>query len=231
MSQSREGAILASWQHNAAPWSDLVRRHGIASRRHTDPAIVQAALQCQPRSVLDVGCGEGWLCRTLAAEGLQVTGVDAIEALVQRAREQHPLGHYQCLDYQALAEGALPGRFDLAICNFSLFGDASVSRLLQGLHRQLNDGGTLLIQTLHPVTSCQGDYRDGWRPGSWQGCDGDFRDPPPWYFRTLGSWLKLLDDSGYRVTLHEPLDPHHGVPLSALLQCRPDHLLHEYHKS
>ena len=37
------------------------------------------------RRVLDLGCGEGWLARALAAGGLDVTGVDGAPALVEAA--------------------------------------------------------------------------------------------------------------------------------------------------
>ena len=36
-------------------------------------------------SILDVGCGEGWLARTLSSEGYNVTGVDASASLIDEA--------------------------------------------------------------------------------------------------------------------------------------------------
>jgi 2-polyprenyl-3-methyl-5-hydroxy-6-metoxy-1,4-benzoquinol methylase len=38
-----------------------------------------AVLRDKPASVLDVGCGEGWLARALSAHACRVTGVDASE--------------------------------------------------------------------------------------------------------------------------------------------------------
>lgn len=40
------------------------------------------------RSALDVGCGEGLLARTLAARGLDVTGIDMDADSIRRARKQ-----------------------------------------------------------------------------------------------------------------------------------------------
>ncbi|WP_229425268.1 hypothetical protein [Massilia sp. Se16.2.3] len=83
----------------------------------------------------------------------------------------------------------------------------------------LRPGGTLIVQTVHPLMAC-GDapYLDGWRPGSWAGFSDAFRDAPPWYFRTLGSWVALFAGSGLRLTeLHEPLHPDTGKPVSLLL--------------
>ncbi len=62
--------ILDSWHKNAAPWSLAVREGQIDSRRLvTDSAIVGAVEEygrayTRP-SVLDIGCGEGWLARAL----------------------------------------------------------------------------------------------------------------------------------------------------------------------
>ena len=42
--------------------------------------------------------------------------------------------------------------------------------------------------------------------------------PMPWYFRTMGSWLRLLRESGYDVVdMAEPVHPETGAPLSLLM--------------
>jgi 2-polyprenyl-3-methyl-5-hydroxy-6-metoxy-1,4-benzoquinol methylase len=200
-----EQRILASWHDNAVPWTRLIQRQGIASRRISDPAIEQAILALQPGRVLDVGCGEGWLCRHLASQGIHTTGIDAIQSLVDSARRQHPEGDYRCLSFDELEE-SLTESFDLAVCNFSLFGEQSVEQLLADLQTRLTPFGTLLVQTLHPLMACD-----------------DFGDAPPWYFRTLGNWLSLFQRQGYRVRVEEPLDPQQELPVSVIFHAFPEH--------
>jgi hypothetical protein len=61
-------------------------------------------------------------------------------------------------------------------------------------------------------------YRDGWREGSWDGFNAGFTDPPPWYFRTLGSWVKLYGDHGLQLReVREPVHPKTGKPVSLIL--------------
>lgn len=221
MADHREQQIVHSWQRNAAPWISLIRGAGIASRHITNPAILQAIAHYRPERVLDLGCGEGWLCRQVAAQGATVTGVDAIAELIMAAREQDPDGDYRCVDYLQLADVLAGATFDLVVANFSLFGQQSVEQLLARLPALLGHDGTLLIQTLHPLMACDGDYRDGWRQSSWAGCPGNFQEPPPWYFRTLSSWHTLLHQQGYQVRIEEPLDPGQQLPASILFHARP----------
>ncbi len=217
-----EARILASWQRNGAPWTRAVRDGAIASRvLATNAAIVACVLALAPRRVLDIGCGEGWLARELAAHGLDVTGVDAVPALVDDARAAG-VGRFEVMDYEALAAGVLGERFDLAVCNFSLIGGASVDALVAAMPRLLEPGGVFVVQTLHPLEACGAQpYRDGWREGSWAGFDDTFRDPAPWYFRTLESWIALLRSSCLVVeAVREPLHPQTGRPASLILVAR-----------
>ena len=213
-----EARILASWSKNVSAWTDAVRHSAIESRKLvTDRAIIDAVLEATPSSVLDIGCGEGWLVRQLAARDIQATGVDAIPALVEQARKAGG-GDFQVVSYEDLAAGRFNRRFDLAVCNFALLGKESVEDLFGTIPRLLNPGGCFIVQTLHPVSAC-GDaaYVDGWREGSWNGFSADFTDPAPWYFRTLGSWVDLFRRHGFELRrMREPLHPLTRKPASVI---------------
>lgn len=204
-----DGKILSAWQHNAAPWTLAVRNHEIASRRLvTNNAIIQAVLAAQPKTALDVGCGEGWLTRALAQRGVVTLGIDAIPLLIEAARMAAPDGDYLVTTYAELTT-QVTERVDAIVANFSLLGEESTEAVIQAVPGLLQPGGRFVVQTLHPVIACGAQpYRDGWRPGSWQGFNSTFSDPAPWYFRTLGSWVKLFENNGLRmIELREPLDP------------------------
>lgn len=214
-----ERRIVDSWQRNTGPWTAAVREGRIDSRvRVTDRAIVDAVLARSPRHVLDIGCGEGWLARALAAHGVDVHGIDVVAELIARARESDA-GHFEVLPYAAIGSATIARRFDACVCNFSLLGAESAAGVVAAAPELLEAGGALIVQTLHPLVAC-GDapYRDGWREGSWAGFGDAFSDPAPWYFRTLESWVRLFGKAGLHVTeLREPLHPDTGKPVSMIL--------------
>jgi len=212
-----EALILDAWLANAQAWEHAVRGGVIESRTLvTDRAIVDAVLSRKPRRVIDLGCGEGWLARTLAANGIDVLGVDVVPSLVEAAQAQGG-GAFRVMSYENVAAGALHERADVVVCNFSLLGHASVDALLAAVPGLLEPDGALLVQTIHPCAAGVEPYRDGWREGSWAGCGDGFGQPAPWYFRTLEGWMASFRHAGLRlIDLKEPLHPHTGKPASVI---------------
>jgi 2-polyprenyl-3-methyl-5-hydroxy-6-metoxy-1,4-benzoquinol methylase len=217
-----EEQILSSWIGNAAAWTRAVRRGEIGSReRVTNRAILDAIARCAPRSLLDLGCGEGWLAHHCGRQGIEVLGTDAVPGLTAVAADGAPSGtRFQTLAYREIAAGRLDQRFDLVVANFSLLGHRSVEELLAAVPRLLSAGGNLLVQTLHPLLACADQpYADGWREGSWAGFSEAFQDPSPWYFRTLESWIRLFQRHDLQLReLREPFDDLSGQPASVIFR-------------
>jgi 2-polyprenyl-3-methyl-5-hydroxy-6-metoxy-1,4-benzoquinol methylase len=216
--QPSDASIVDSWRKNASPWTDAVRANQIESRTLvTNRAVVEALLSRAPRTVLDIGCGEGWLVRSLAEHGVRATGVDVVPELIEQATHAGG-GEFLVASYEQIAAGALDIKVDIVVANFSLIGKESVEGVVRRAPQLLTDGGALVIQTLHPVVAGAGlPYEDGWRNGSWTGFSDDFSDPAPWYFRTLESWKSLLAEAGFeRIEIREPIHPGTGQPASVI---------------
>jgi 2-polyprenyl-3-methyl-5-hydroxy-6-metoxy-1,4-benzoquinol methylase len=218
MDQLSDDRIVESWRKNAAAWTAAVRDNRIESRvRVTNQAILDAVVERAPASVLDIGCGEGWLVRALAARGIRAVGVDVVPELIDQARRAGD-GEFSVVSYEDIIAGGFEATVDVAVANFSLIGKESVDGLVQRVPFLLASGGALVVQTMHPLIACgELPYVDGWRAGSWSGFSDDFTDPAPWYFRTLERWVALITSANLRlVEMREPLHPITERPASVI---------------
>jgi 2-polyprenyl-3-methyl-5-hydroxy-6-metoxy-1,4-benzoquinol methylase len=219
----RDERQRTSWDANASAWTRALRGGAMEVReRLTNAAILTAVSRLDPATVLDVGCGEGWLVHALAAEGRDAIGIDASEALLGAAREGP--GRFEHGSYLDLIErdAWLAGPFDVAVCNFSLL-DRDVTPLFVALRTRLGaPGGRLVVQTLHPFSVAgEGPYRDGWREERFEALGPGF-EPMPWYSRTLASWSARMREAGFAwERVEEPTLPGADRPSSLVITARP----------
>jgi len=96
--------------------------------------------------VLDVCCGTGLLAAELAARGYRVTGVDASEAMLARARRL--LGPNATLIHATLPDLPLEMNFDAATCTldgFTYLAPAALAPTVKAIARVLRPGGWLVF--------------------------------------------------------------------------------------
>lgn len=223
MNEGNEGKILNSWRKNVKPWTCAIENGEIASREQvTNQALLDAIFAEPVNNLIDIGCGEGWLVRAMATRSVHALGVDGVQEFIDNQIN----GKYQQflhVDYSSLSHQLLATQFDVAVCNFSLLGDRSVSELLHEIPALLTKTtGRLIIQTLHPqFTEGKHPYQSGWRSGSWQGFSESFVEPAPWYFRTVQDWLALFESSGFKSTdIIEPRLTTSGDPVSIIFKLK-----------
>ncbi|MFK5894549.1 MAG: class I SAM-dependent methyltransferase [Pseudomonadota bacterium] len=116
----------------------------------TNKAIVNVILEHSPKTVLDVGCGKGWLSRELIKSNVITLGVDVVPAFIESAQNKGS-GIFKKLSFDDLASGVLKEKFDIIVCNFSLLGKESVTKLFCYVPHMLNSGGSFVVQTIHPI--------------------------------------------------------------------------------
>ena len=217
MSPSQQ--IVESWKANADNWIATIDNEELESRTLvTNNAIVNAICDYDCTSILDIGCGEGWLTRALREKGKKSFGVDAVAALVENAIVKDG-NFYETASYKELADGRKLTQqlFDAAVINFALIDKEETAELIHSIPVYLVENGLLFIQTLHPLTIAATDeYTSGWKDGSWNGMKRNFEQPYQWYFRTLEDWLQLLVKKYHVVAIREPVHPESKKPLSVI---------------
>lgn len=180
------------WNDNANNWAQVIEANLIASRAVTNAAIVNEILILKPQTVLDIGCGEGWLTHTLTEQKINCTGIDGSQNLITIAQQKRS-GSFYCVNYTQIAEGKWkPSHLvDVVVFNFSLL-EENLTDLFKQTSEFLTPQGHLLIQTLHPKNLTE--YRDGWNEEDFKTMMIPFNGKMPWYGRTLESWQSLFNE-------------------------------------
>jgi len=183
--------IFDSWEENADEWIRVMENSSISSRSITNPAIVEAIENTGCHKILDVGCGEGWLCRELSLKGMDVTGIDANIRLLEHASSKG-LATYVRMSYEEILDNCpLPNApYECIVFNFSLYLEKETLLLLDRLKNEITPNGTLLLQTIHPIYLYQNQlpYHVQWIADSWKGLEGGFKNGHPFFLRTFSGW-------------------------------------------
>ncbi|MBC7771248.1 MAG: methyltransferase domain-containing protein [Pyrinomonadaceae bacterium] len=166
-----------SWDRVAEWYDELLDDKG---NDHYEHVIVPGAIRLIDPTAgmkfLDVACGQGVLCRRLAAIGVKAVGVDLAPQLIAAAQRRSPAEsegaanpttpEYHVGDARDLASLPLK-EFDAAACVMALMNIDPLESVFTGVHSLLRKGGSFTIIISHPVfraagqTSWEWDQRQG----------------------------------------------------------------------
>jgi SAM-dependent methyltransferase len=184
-------ATHALWNRVADDWRIQVGDDGDANRRlNSDPVLWAFAGDVSGRTVLDAGCGPGYLSKKLHDRGAKVIGVDFAE--LRTIADAH------C---------------DLVIANYVLMDTPDLHGTMAAFHRVLKPGGVAVLVFSHPcfpqaraTVSEDGEeicYRWNFRYFESRTC----LDPPwahftsefIWFHRPLSDYWKAFTAAGFVV--------------------------------
>jgi ubiquinone/menaquinone biosynthesis C-methylase UbiE len=148
--KSRKDQVPTSWGA-VASWYDrlLEERADSYQRRVILPNLLRLLGQVKGRRILDIGAGQGFFSREMAARGALVTGIDAAEELVALAKERAPAAEF----IKARAD-QLPfsdGIFDAAMAILALQNMENLNGVIFEAGRVIKATGRLLVVINHPA--------------------------------------------------------------------------------
>lgn len=138
------------YEDMAKYWKTIIRDKRDAFRIYvSDPALFKRLDTLDNNlTILDAGCGEGYISRKLASQGHDVSGIDISGPLIEYAKELVTTETYQVCDVMNLPfENET---FDAVVSNFLLMELEQPELAIQELSRVLKKNGRFIFQILNP---------------------------------------------------------------------------------
>lgn len=147
-------------------WSNYVSSDmGQIVRNVLDPVMIKE-IAPEGKTILDVGCGEGYFARVLKMAGAsRVVGADISSDLIAKAMEQDPDGEYEVYDIATGPLGA-PATFDAVSGCMMLMDLPDLDVAYQSIAASLATGGQFVACMINPYYAFPvGMWRRSWRDG------------------------------------------------------------------
>jgi ubiquinone/menaquinone biosynthesis C-methylase UbiE len=115
-----------------------------STRQFIRPLLEAAGVSCK-MSILDVGCGPGYVSAAATERGVNAIGLDFSEEMIGIAKEKSPQIEFRQGDAQNLPFAN--GTFDRVVANFALLHLADPERAMSEAARVLKAGGRFAFTT------------------------------------------------------------------------------------
>lgn len=164
VSAGRLAPAMDTVQHDLEIQSQFTQQAEPFLRRHAGSrnALLELMAECaEPRSedsVLDVACGPGIISCFFADRVSRVTGLDAVSAMLERARQLQAERGLSNIEWVQGQSGALPFRdasFDCVVTRFSFHHYLDPLAALREMKRVCKPDGIVLVTDVAPSKETQ----------------------------------------------------------------------------
>ena len=175
--------------------------------------VVRAVLKYNPKRVLDIGCGNGHLCKLLSDKGIECVGIDPIPDAITQAKKVFPKGEFYVIScYEDTISQSL-GKFDIVTSTEVIEHLYFPRKLISFTKNYLETNGIFIITTP--------DYSSYWRnlaislANKW-----DYHHSPLWDGGHIKFWSKktvsnLVTDEGFSIEQWEKV-PSMKLPIFSM---------------
>jgi ubiquinone/menaquinone biosynthesis C-methylase UbiE len=138
------------WNRVADDWQLQVGTAGDSNRiLNSDPVLWAFAGDVAGLTVLDAGCGTGYLSKQLSDRGAVVTGIDFSDRMIAIAREQYPDIEFRvdsCAELRTINDMQV----DLVVANYLLMDTPDLLPTMHAFNRVLQANGAAVLVFSHP---------------------------------------------------------------------------------
>ena len=219
MSDGELEEVRDFWNRIADDWRIQVGDDGDRNRiLNSDPVLWKFAGDVSGLTVLDAGCGTGYLSKKLRDRGALVTGIDFSERMIEIARAKHPDIGFRVDSCSALRTIG-DEHFDIVIANYVLMDVPDFRGTMKAFNRILRTGGVAVLVFSHPcfpqgraTVSENGEETGYWWNFSYfeqRKCTdppwAHFKSEFIWFHRPLSDYWKAFMAAGFvMVDFEEP---------------------------
>lgn len=143
--------MLDEYKGNSV-WKENIDTVSIRSDLLVSERVINLLGDVQGKKILDAGCGNGKVARSLEKKGSVVFGVDKVDEQIITARQAAPNIKYFVGDLVNLDAVDLPKDFDIVISlmTFLYLDEQEFAKALEQIKDHLKEGGRFVWANIHP---------------------------------------------------------------------------------
>ncbi len=161
---------IQSWSNVSREMIDAFGDEGDPMRRYIlNPVLLELVGNVANRTILDAGCGTGYLCRLFAKQGAQVTGIEPASAFFAYATEREratPFG-IRYLQEDLSTFTLFQAAFDIVVASMVFMDIPDYRSAMHNCIIALKPGGLFVFSLLHPCFDemDKPDFEKGYKKG------------------------------------------------------------------
>jgi ubiquinone/menaquinone biosynthesis C-methylase UbiE len=216
--QVDQNFIKEIWNDRAQEWSNYIGGYGKNDPNRafqSDPVLWHMLKNVENITVLDVGCGEGYLSRILSSKGAKVITIDSSNKLIDIAKQKAKIESLD-IDYRiedcAHIKSIASESIDKIICNYVLMDLPDLEGAIHEFNRVLKPSGEAVVIFSHPCFPMETIQKNpdlaivyGWKQPyfkehvmklpQWDG----FSDGFTIFHRPLSTYWKIFKKAGFEI--------------------------------
>jgi ubiquinone/menaquinone biosynthesis C-methylase UbiE len=202
--------IAECWDEKAVQWKKLVGQRGDNNRFfNSDPILWDFVGSVEGKSVLDAGCGTGYLSVLLAQKSASVIGVDVSKNMIHEAKSYAQENKIEIdfrVDSCSELKTILNESMDVVVANYVLMDVPNLPQTINNFYRVLKSGGKCVVVFSHPsfdeLSEEEMYFDEIKKTDRWGPFDSDFI----YFHRPLNYYWKVFRKSGFLIEeFDEPL--------------------------